>query len=95
MAATKMTREQMIEKLMGIQEGAKVRMDGKTYTVLSVSDPRGKLCIRTTALLEEGKPLTTTVQGIGLAKGKTFECENWLRLEMRAERSYMNFEVVG
>jgi hypothetical protein len=95
MAAMKLTREQMIEKLMNLHEGSKVLQDGKTYTVLSISEPRGKLCIRSLAILEDGRPMSTTVQGIGLAKGKTFERSNWLRVEWRAQRPYMDFEVIG
>jgi hypothetical protein len=59
----KLTRAQMIEKLMSLHPGVKVRWQGKTYIVMSVEDCGGKLCRRDVSWLEEGKDDTYYIPG--------------------------------
>lgn len=95
MATKKMTREQMVEKLTGLQEGMKVQHNGKIYTILSITEPTGKLCRRDICWLEDGKPRFHVVPGIGMLKGQMVERDNRIFRTLRAERPSMDFEVIA
>lgn len=92
---TKMTRTEMVEKLMSLHTGSRVQWQGKTYTVIGISSPSGKLCRRDTNWLEDGKPETYYVEGKYLAKGKMIEMSNVAFRSLYAQPMYMDFEVVG
>jgi hypothetical protein len=94
MAATKLTREQMIEKLMSLHVGVKVRWQNKTYIVMSVEDCGGKLCRRDVSWLEEGKDDVYYIPGKYLAAGKMIECTNRVYRSLLARSGDMDFEIV-
>lgn len=94
-ATKKLTRNEMIEKLMGLQEGVKVRAEGKTWQVVYVRDCGGKLCRRDVGILEEGKPETYMVKGKYLAAGQMLEFSNVQHRTLYAQKMYMDFEVVA
>jgi hypothetical protein len=91
----KMTRNQMIEKLMSLRPGAKVRWEGKTYIVVFVEDLGGKLCRRDTGWLEEGLPATYLKPGKYLAEGKMLEFSNVQHRTLYAQPMYMDFEIIA
>jgi hypothetical protein len=95
MATTKMTRQQMIEKLMSLHPGAKVRWQNKTYIVMSVEDCGGKLCRRDMSWLEEGMPDTYYIPGKYLAAGKIIECTNRVYRSLLARSGDMDFEIIA
>lgn len=94
-ATKKLTRDEMAEKLMSLQEGVKVRSEGKTWQVMYVHDCGGKLCRHDVGLLEEGKPATYMVAGKYLAEGQMLEFSNVQHRTLYAQPMYMDFEVVA
>ena len=92
--SAKMTRNEMIEKLMNLHEGAKVRWQGKTYTVWGIGDPQGKLCRRDMNWLEEGKEAFYEVPGKYLAAGKMIRCSNLQHRTLYAQPMYMDFDII-
>jgi hypothetical protein len=95
MAVARMTREEMIEKLDSLHEGARVQWQGKTWTVYGIGNPSGKLHRRDMNLLEEGKPAYYEVEGKFLAAGKMIECSNLHFRTLYAQPMYMDFDVIG
>lgn len=94
-ATKKLTREEMIEKLMSLHEGVKVHTEGKTWQVVYIHDCGGKLCRRDVGLLEEGKPATYMVAGKYLAAGQMLEFSNVQHRTLYAQKACMDFEVVA
>lgn len=95
MAAAKMTREAMIERLNSITVGSKMVWQGKTYTVIGIRDCGGKLCRRDIGILEDGKPETYEVPGKYLAAGRMIQFSNIKHRSLLAQKMYMDFEIVG
>lgn len=97
MATTKMTREQMIEKLDSLKAGTKIRKDGKVYTVFGIGTLGGKLHRRDMNLLEEGKPATYehTIDMKYRNGGKVIACSNLEHRSWYATKMYMDFEIIG
>lgn len=95
MAKQKATREQLIELLMSLHVGSKIRWRGKIYTVLGISAPSGKLCRRDIGLLEDGLPETYMVPGKYLAAGTMIEMSNIEHQTLYAQRSSIDFEIVS
>jgi hypothetical protein len=91
----KMTRTEMVEKLMSLHVGSRIHVDGKTYTVLSIIERGGKLCRRDMNWLEDGKPEYREVAGKYHAAGKTFQFSNAVFRTLYAQPMYMDFEVIG
>lgn len=91
----KMTRTEMVEKLMSLHVGSRICVDGKVYTVLSIIDRGGKLSRRDMNWLEDGKPEYREVEGKYLAAGKTFRFSNAIFRSLYAQPMYMDFEVIG
>lgn len=92
--AKKMTREEMIEKLMSLHEGSKVQWQGKTWIVYGIGESQGKLCRRDTNWLEEGKEPFYEVPGKFLAEGRMIRCSNLQFRSLYAQSMYMDFEVI-
>ena len=92
----RITRKQMIEKLMSLRLGTKVRQDGKTYTIVYLNDCGGKLHRIDIGWLEDGKPATYLEPGKYLAAGKMLEFSNVQHHTLYARRSDMlSFEIIS
>ncbi len=92
--------KQMSDRLNELKAGMKIRFTdghraGKIFNVRFVQNTPGKKFNATTVvMLEEGKPETYTVNGIGLNAGKVLEMSNAQIITLYAQKPYMNWEIV-
>lgn len=85
----------MIEKLMLLHIGSRLRRQGKVYTVRYVKNCGGKLCRRDMGLLEDGKPETFLVEGRYHAAGRMLEFSNVQHCSWYARKEFMDFEIIN
>jgi len=93
--AKRMTREEMRNKLLQLKIGKLVRVGGKTYEIVGMTQFADQpLCRTNLGLLEPGKPATYEVPGKFLAEGRMIEMSNIVLKTWLAQRPYMDFEFL-
>jgi len=87
-------REEYIEKINQLAVGKHIRKNGKEYEIKAIYPYTEYLAVRDVVLLERGKPETYEVAGVGLAKGKMITISNLVRIDVRAQAPYMQWDII-